>query len=146
MSFSFSATTWVAASPEQVFQVVSNLDEYVSLLSIVHQVHAVAPGEWIVDLRADLGPISRSKRLRMIRAVSESPNQIRFERSENDGRKHACWVLGIQLRALSDGTELTADLNYDGRVPLGMLERVVASESDAAVRRLNARLNGEVAH
>ena len=98
------------------------------------------PGEdaaWDVELRAQVGPLARSKRLRMVRTSRVAPASVVFERSEVDGRKHAPWLLRADLAPEPDGTELTMTLRYGGALWAGaVLERVL----DDQVRRGSERL------
>ncbi|MGB6058218.1 MAG: SRPBCC family protein [Microthrixaceae bacterium] len=97
-------------TPDAMYRVVSDLGRYPQWLDIVAKAvpdEAVAtdPGPaWIVDLRGQLGPLRRSKRLRMTRAVADEPHVVRFERAEIDGRSHSDWVL--QAVVISDGFHL----------------------------------------
>ena len=87
---------------------------------------------WIVELRAQVGPFARSKRLRMVRSVHEPTERVRFERAERDGRSHAPWTLEVELepdREASTSTRLTMRLHYGGRLFTGaLLHRVLDDE------------------
>ena len=68
-----TASVRTEAAPEVLFAVVDDLRRYPEWLSIVPRAVAVEaadddPGPaWSVDLRASIGPLRRSKRLRMVR-------------------------------------------------------------------------------
>ena len=100
----------------------------------MHQVTAEAsgtgePSAWLVELRGKVGPFARSKRLRMVQSTCESPNIVKFERRETDGRKHSPWVLTAQVGATSFGSVLTVDLHYGGTLFTGgVLERLLADQ------------------
>jgi hypothetical protein len=48
---------------------------------------------WDVELRARLGPLARSKRLRMVRTVRDPETfTATFERDQADGRNHSPWT------------------------------------------------------
>ena len=70
--------------PEVLFEWVDDLGRYPSWLDIVPRAepgrgHGRAAG-LAVDLRGRLGPLARSKRLRMVRTVHEPPSTAVFER------------------------------------------------------------------
>ena len=118
-------------------------------MGLVHRVERLAPDEagrpaWDVELRARVGPLARSKRLRMVRTVHVVPTSVVFERAELDGREHAPWVLRVDLREARPPsapddliTQLTMRLHYGGRLWTGAaLQRVLDDE----VRRGSAAL------
>lgn len=133
-------TVRVAAPPSTVFPIVADLATYPAWLPLVHDATpdpAVdtctgAPG-WSVELRAELGPFARSKRLRMVRVETVPDRLAVFERAELDGRDHARWALRAELRpdgpgrgAGPVGTTVTMHLAYDGHLWTGgVLERVL---------------------
>ena len=80
-----------------LFELVDDLSTYPQWNGLVHS--AVAePGDepaWDVELRARLGPLTRSKRLRMVRTLRDAEAfAVTFERDQADGRNHSPWVLG----------------------------------------------------
>ena len=86
-------------APEQLFEWVDDLSRYAEWLEIVTRAEpitaadegsgATAEPAWAVDLRGRMGPLARSKRLRMIRTAHDPPHSVRFERAELDGRNHS---------------------------------------------------------
>ena len=141
-----TATVEAPVGVEKLFAVVADLTTYPHWLDIVHQVSAqetgsVEPGAWLVELRGKVGPFARSKRLRMVRSVCESPNKVVFERLEIDGRKHSPWVLTAQVGATSVGSNLTVNLHYGGTLFAGgVLERLLADQIVQGSERLLAVL------
>lgn len=122
----------LAAPPAKVFVLVDDLARYPVWMDLVHEVTATTPDEqdrpaWDVELRANLGPLARSKRLRMVRTVHEPARSVVFERAEVDGRAHAPWVLQAQVEPRDgDGSELTMHLRYGGSLWTGaVLQRVL---------------------
>ncbi len=95
---------------------------------------------WDVELRAQIGPLARSKRLRMTRTVHEPPRRVVFERTEVDGRRHSPWVLESVLTEQGSGeTELTMTLTYGGNLWTGaVLEHVLDDHVDRGARSLTA--------
>ncbi|MSX75362.1 MAG: hypothetical protein F2744_06820, partial [Actinobacteria bacterium] len=87
-----SAVLAAQVDPELLFDLVADLARYPDWLEIVPRAQAVEPDPsdegpaWSVDLRGQLGLLSRSKRLRMVRTQSDSPRIARFERRELDSR------------------------------------------------------------
>lgn len=129
-----TATVEAPVGVERLFVVVADLTTYPHWLGIVHQVTVEPIGSdgmsaWQVELRGKMGPFARSKRLRMVRSVCESPNIVVFERRETDGRKHSPWVLTAQVGATSVGSNLTVNLHYGGTLFAGgVLERLLADQ------------------
>ncbi len=95
-----TATLDAPCTPEVLFADVDDLGAYPSCwLSIVPRAERAEadPGDvgpaWAVELRGRIGPLARSKRLRMVRTALYVPHHVRFERRELDGRQHSPWVL-----------------------------------------------------
>jgi Polyketide cyclase / dehydrase and lipid transport len=133
-----------ACPPETLFAVLSDLGRYPEWLDIVAKAMPADPqpadGDggpvWTVDLKAKIGPFSRTKRLRMVRTVCAGPGQVRFERAEQDGREHSSWVLGAALEPVGAGTLLTIHLHYGGSMFGGVVERVLRDEIERSKARL----------
>ncbi|NND73661.1 MAG: SRPBCC family protein [Ilumatobacter sp.] len=143
----------VPCSAERLFSWVDDLAVYPTWMRLVHDVEAVAvadgePPAWNVELRAQVGPLARSKRLRMARTVHVPPRESVFERAEVDGRRHSPWVLRATVVDVDDeaddaSTELTMELRYGGSLWTGaLLQRVLDEEvrlgSDALVEAVSA--------
>lgn len=133
-----------ACRAEVLFDQVGSLDDYDRWLEIVPRTESAPPAEgdpgpaWFVTLRGRLGPLARSKRLRMVRTVHEVPTRAVFERREVDGREHAPWVLTATVTGDEDRATLTMDLHYGGSLWVPLLDRLLAGEIDASRRRLRA--------
>lgn len=135
-------------APEQLFDWIDNLALYPSWLEIVKRAVATegADGDagpaWAVDLRARLGPLARSKRLRMVRTTCDAPSFVRFERAELDGRSHSPWILEGSVEETNDGSRLTMRLHYGG-TRFGLpLERLLRDEIARSRPRLLALIAG----
>lgn len=131
--------------PVDVVPFVNDLGAYRRWMGLVHAVvpEASADGPaWSVELRAKVGPFARSKRLRMVRTVEESPTHVRFERRESDTRSHGIWVLDARLDGTTT-TRLTVRLQYEGRLWSSVIERVLRDEIERSKQRL-ATLVSEV--
>jgi hypothetical protein len=135
------AVAQLAWPPEVVFAQVRDLGGYPAWLGVVHRAVAVSGGDpdgaaaWLVDLGARLGPVRRSKRVRMVRVVDDAPQLVRFERVEADGRSHSPWVLTVRIEG-ADGSRLTMHLHYGGRAWLPLVELALRDE----IRRGGPRL------
>jgi len=133
-----TATLDAACSPEHLRPWVGDLDRYPHWLTIVPSAEPEAgsrPDAWAVELRAKVGPIARSKRLRMIRTVDD-PTHVRFERAETDGRSHSPWVLDVTLGATDTGTRLTMGLHYGGSMGAGLFQRLLEDEIESSKETL----------
>ncbi len=138
--------TVVLAAPvaaERLFELVADLSRYPDWLDIVPRAEAIEQDTsqslpvWSVDLRAQLGLLRRSKRLRMVRTRSESPCLARFERQELDGRAHSDWVLEAQVEPAADAEcLLTMSLHYGGTMWMPLLDRLLADEIERSRGRL----------
>lgn len=131
--------------PEAVQAWVADLGRYPRWLSIVPRAapSPVAPGDpgpaWDVELRGRLGPLARSKRLRMVRRADVGPS-VTFERRETDGRSHSAWVLRAELTPTAEGTHLAMHLHYGGSLWGPLLEHMLADEIERSRPRLLACL------
>ena len=154
-----SADLDAACTPEVLFAHVADLAGYPNWFGIVHKavvdpLHldvAVTPDDdgsggggdaWLVDLRGRLGPMARSKRLRMVRTVYEKPVRVRFERAELDGRNHSAWVLDASVAAIDGGARLTVNLHYGGSFGGALLRRMLLDEIEQARPRLAELVGG----
>jgi len=130
----------------QLFAWVDDLGRYPEWLGIVQRAE-VLPDDpdgrpaWQVELRGRLGPLARSKRLRMVRTES-SESGVVFERREHDGRNHSAWVLRAEVASTIDGSVLTMRLHYGGSLWGPVLERLLRDEIDRSRARLLDRVAG----
>lgn len=138
------------ATPELLFTHVATLDRYPAWMRLVHAVETVNDDTrrgnlaWWVQLRAKVGPFTRSKRLRMERTEYVAGQRVRFERVEHDERDHAEWVLIADLNpdpvATDDGAagaEITVQLTYTGELwTAGVLGRILDDEIRRGTRAL----------
>lgn len=141
-------TVLLRASPSDVFELVDDLGRYPQWMDLVHDVSHVPATDagdrcWDVELRAQVGPLARSKRLRMRRTIHEPTHRVVFERSEIDGKRHSPWVLESTLTDRAQGEiELTMTLTYGGGLWTGaVLERVLDDHVDRGARSLAALLD-----
>lgn len=132
----------IAAPPEQVTPVVTDLATYPQWLSLVTDATPADPADgdagpaWSLTLRAKVGPFARSKRLRMVR-TEERPDGAVFTRAEVDGRDHATWRMTATVApAPSAGSTVTTELFYDGALWSGPLEAILRAEAELAEERL----------
>ena len=121
----------------RLFGLVNDLASYPQWMDLVHRVESVGGDAWNVELRAKVGPFARSKRLRMVRTLSEPNSRVRFDRVEEDGRSHAEWVLTATIDSVGSACTLTMHLHYGGSLFTGgVLERVLADKIEAGRSRL----------
>lgn len=144
-----SATLDADCSAEDLFVWVGALDSYDRWLEIVPKTEPAPPADddpgpaWFVTLRGRLGPLARSKRLRMVRSVHHPPTRAVFERRETDGREHSPWVLTADVSEAAETSTLTMHLHYGGSLWVPMLDRLLSGEIEASRRRLRALVDGE---
>ncbi len=130
------------ASPEVLFDVVADLGTYPRWLDIVGRATPTDanPGDagpaWLVDLQGQLGPLRRSKRLRMVRTECRPADLVRFERHDVDGRDHSDWVLTATVAVADGGSRLEVHLHYGGSLWVPLLDRLLADEIRSSGRRL----------
>src|SRR5262249_241881 len=136
-------------SAEQLFDHLDDLSTYPSWLTIVARAERLEDdggddhdaAVWIVDLRGRLGPLSRSKRLRMVRSINDRPLHARFERREVDGRNHSPWVLDVDIEPVDDDRPtLAMHLHYGGGFGGALLERMLRDEIERSRPALLAQL------
>lgn len=143
-----TATLDAPCSPEDLFAWVGSLDTYDRWLDIVPRTEPAPavdgdPGPaWFVTLRGRLGPLARSKRLRMVRTEHREPTLAVFERRETDGREHAPWILRARVSGDEAASELAMDLHYGGSLWVPMLDRLLRGEIESSRRRLRALATG----
>ncbi|MEO9224265.1 MAG: SRPBCC family protein [Acidimicrobiales bacterium] len=130
------------AAASTLFAWIDDLANYPQWLDIVTKaVQAdAAPGDpgpaWTVDLRGRLGPLARTKRLRMVRSVHETDAAVTFDRRELDGRHHSPWVLRATIEEAGTQRALHMALHYGGGLFGSVIERVLREE----IRRSRDRL------
>lgn len=135
-------TAEVAASPQATLRALADLSTYPEWLPVVS---SAIPDEttddvWMVTLRARLGPLARSKRLRMVR-VALDDHTVRFERSEVDGREHAAWILeAAVVEADNAGCRAEVSLHYSGTLWSAPLEGALLAVEGTAAKRLGEYL------
>jgi len=142
-----AASMEAPAPADRLFVLVEELTRYPEWMPLAHRVrrldglHGIEPVgtlAWDVEIRARLGPLARSKRLRMIRRAHDPVGRrVRFERSETDGRTHAPWILDAQVLETSAGSRLDMHLHYGGALWAGgLMERVLADQIVAGREQL----------
>lgn len=128
--------------PDTLFAWVEDLELYPQWLSIVPRAQPDPPRSgdrgvaWLIDLRARIGPLSRSKRLRMVRTRHDAPHVVVFEREEQDGQQHSAWVLQATVTPDANGAQLVMHLHYGGRLWEPLVDRLLRDEIDASRERL----------
>jgi Polyketide cyclase / dehydrase and lipid transport len=119
-----------------LFHWVEDLSRYPAWLGIVTRADIDGDGAWSVDLRGRVGPLARSKRLRMQRTALEAEHLAVFERAERDGRNHSPWMLRASVTPSGGGSHLDMHLHYGGGLWGPVLERMLRDEIDRSRARL----------
>lgn len=126
--------------PQRLFGFVDDLGAYEHWVDLVHRAERVegADDVWQVELRARIGPLARSKRLRMRRVVHD-PDRfvVEFHRDEVDGKQHAAWVMRATVTRRGSTSLLEVHLHYGGALWTGgVLERALAEQITNGRERL----------
>jgi hypothetical protein len=137
-----------------LFGLVDDLAKYPYWVDLVHRADPVVEDTWDVvsdnpawhvELRARVGPLARSKRLRMKRTEHDSTTRhVVFTRSEADSRRHSAWVLTADVTSaagapLTSASALNMHLHYGGGLWTGgVLERALADQITNGRARLVA--------
>ena len=143
------ASVEVPVSVEKLFNYVADLANYSSWLEFVHKVELVGESTesdttWLVELRAKLGVLARSKRLRMTRTLCEHPKVVVFERREQDSRRHSEWILRATVSQTATGAKLETNLHYSGNLFTGgMLERALSDQIATGREKLIQQLSAK---
>jgi hypothetical protein len=121
------------ATAATLFEQIATLDRYPPWMRLVHRVSPLPPDRagpaWWVELRARVGPFTRSKQLRMVRTQFVENRFVRFERVQDDDRDHAAWVLTGEVADTEVGAELTMHLEYTGELwSMTVLGRILDDE------------------
>jgi hypothetical protein len=141
-------------STDRLFSWVDDLETYPRWMRLAHRVDREVPASgaidssasgagdgpaWLVELRARVGPMARSKRLRMVRSERIDGHRVVFSRDEMDGRSHAAWVLTAEVEPHADGSRLHVHLHYGGGLWTGgLMERVLTEEITRGREALSA--------
>ncbi len=134
------------AAADELFVWVEDLGRYPQWLDIVPRAEPAPAHEadegpaWFVTLRGRIGPLSRSKRLRMVRTQHDRPHEVTFERREHDGQQHSLWRLRAVVDQEVGHSRLTMHLHYGGGLWDAVVERMLQSEIDRSRERLLALL------
>jgi hypothetical protein len=135
-----TASLEAPCAAEQLFELVDDLSTYPLWNGLVHAADREPGTEatWSVELRARLGPLARSKRLRMQRTERDPATySVTFERNQADGRNHSPWVLRAKIAEQNGLSTLTMHLHYGGALWTGgVLERVLADQITSGRERL----------
>jgi hypothetical protein len=133
-----TATLDAPVTADRLFAHVATLDRYPAWLTIVPVATPTDDGAWLVQLRGRIGPLARSKGLRMVRTGFVADQLAVFERRELDGRSHAPWRLTAAVETIATGSRLTMDLHYGGSLWGPVIERLLHDEIDRSRRQLLA--------
>ena len=143
------ASVEVPVSVEKLFDYVADLANYSSWLEFVHKVELVGESTetdttWLVEVRAKLGGLARSKRLRITRTLCEHPKVVVFERREQDSRRHSEWILRATVSQTATGAKLETNLHYSGNLFTGgMLERALSDQIATGREKLIQQLSAK---
>ena len=135
-------TITVQADIKHSFSVLSDLSTYTQWLNFIDSVEAVESEDdlvWMLVLKAQLGPFSRMKRLRMAKVSSKPHKLIRFERKETSGRDASDWSIDVKFKQIDlKTTEITFVVSYSGKFWTRTLETVFNTYVDQARTNLKA--------
>jgi hypothetical protein len=135
----------VEADSAAVIAVLADLSTYPSWNDLVTSAvatesHVDDPGPaWSTTLRAQIGPLARSKQLRFVQAhldTATPKKSVRFVRREIDERDHAEWIMEAVVSEAGTSTKVTLSLAYDGGLWIPALSVVLNGAIDRATSRL----------
>ena len=133
-----SSSVTVPVAIEQVVPHLADLSGYPQWMPMIHSIERDDDGAevgWSVELRAKVGPFTRSKRLRMVRTQNNQSHDgasIVFERKERGGTSHSVWCMSVNVTSRGPSTDVSIDLEYGGTLwTAGVLDRVLAGNIDA---------------
>ena len=137
-------TVQTGAKVRELYDLVADLSTYPDWLRLVEVARPLEPGDdgvraWSVELRGRIGPLARSKRLRMVRQEVEGGRLVRFDRVELDGRDHAPWRLEASVANGDGGALLTMSMYYGGSRFAPVLAPILRDEIRRGRRELLAR-------
>jgi hypothetical protein len=133
--------------PDAVYHHIARLERYPAWMPLVHSAQPVGADAWLVELRTRVGPLARSKRLRMVLADEVVNRSVTFERSEVDDREHSSWVLRADVQPSATGSVVTMHLAYGGSLWTGgLLQRVLDDEIRRGSERLLELVNDAPTH
>ncbi len=137
----------ISAPPAAVGAALCDLGTYPRWLDLVSACDPANPLDtdsgpaWWVTLRARIGPLARSKRLRMVRVDHTPATSARFERREVDGRDHSPWTLDVGVEPDAEGAKMRVELAYGGPLWSSILDGALGSQIQAATPALATYLN-----
>ncbi len=136
------STARLTGGRARVVAVLSDLATWPAWLDVVASARpeaGAAPPAWQTRLGLRVGPLSLGVTVRMV-LVHASPESLRFERIEQDGRAdHSAVVIAVAIRPVDDdGHQCDADLDLvvDKRIPLLDLQREVDRRAALSRARL----------
>jgi hypothetical protein len=94
---------------------------------------------WSTTLRAQIGPLARSKQLRFVQShldTAATKKSVRFVRREIDERHHADWIMEAAVSEAGASSKVTLSLAYDGGLWVPALGAVLSGAIDRATSRL----------
>ena len=106
---------FVAASVDMVTDVVADVVMYPSWITAVAETTAVDDDRTAVVISGRLGPFTRSKRLVMRTTVASNDSGCTVTVCRDEGPGHGSWTLSWRMTPDSEGTNVLATLEYDGR-------------------------------
>jgi hypothetical protein len=143
-----NASLEAPCTADVLFGLVDDLSRYPYWIDLVHRADAVpdpqfdvvAEAVWLVELRARVGPLARSKRLRMKRTEHDTvARHVVFTRAEADSRRHSAWELTADVAPAAGGSALSMHLHYGGGLWTGgIFERALADQITNGRARLVA--------
>lgn len=146
-----SADAVLKASPDAVLAAVLDLGTYEAWSGIVHGASVAdsdpsdAGPAWRVEIGAQVGPLRRTKALRMVRTHLvdiHAGGAVSFERRELDGRSHNQWILTGEVGVAGEGATLRMRLHYGGALWVPGLDRLLKAEIARSGDRLDTYLAG----
>lgn len=125
--------------PELLFSIVEDLAEISPWLDLLGDAVPCSPAQgdigpaWDSTFAIKLGPLTKTKDVRLVRIVHKAPSEVVYERHEvpvegRDPSQIAMWRLTLKVRPVDSGSRLDVHVFYGGDALGDMAEGILTKE------------------
>jgi hypothetical protein len=112
---------------------MTNYAMWLDFIDSVEPIESEGDPVWVLVLKAQLGPFSRMKKLRMAKVLSDHHRMIRFRREEVSGKDVSDWSIDVIFEQLDlNVTQITFEVSYSGKLWSRALETAFNSYVERA--------------